>query len=202
MTKHYYDEHGASMLRQPYTWDEVVEVVEVENALTHLGRSVQQMAEYRAYRRQLAAQGLDFFTNLLKNFLHWTEAEVDQVRRENPRIFSRADDVAIVENHFPYYFVPGIAHVCVWCKFSIPLEDDDLGDLPMVTRVEIEAFVMRCFVNNKAVAIPRQNIVWFRNWALLQSIPRLAHVHLLFHNVSPGVLSALINQQEVWKQCI
>lgn len=81
--------------------------------------------------------------------------------------FTNPGDYRILFNDWPYGIDPEITHLVVWCKF--PFEDDPVtDDLTLMARQEIENFVLRTFCGDSG--LPRDQLVWFRNWRRLKSI--------------------------------
>ena len=58
------------------------------------------------------------------------------------------------------------------------------------SRELINAFVQRTFMERlKGVhADPAEHVLWFKNWAALQSVEALDHVHILVRDVPEDVL--------------
>lgn len=54
----------------------------------------------------------------------------------------------------------------------------------------IEGFVQRTFVKRlKGVfPVPEEHVLWFKNWAALQSVRALEHVHILVRDVPEEIL--------------
>lgn len=95
--------------------------------------------------------------------------------------FSNANDYKILFNDWPYGLDPDIVHLVVWTKF--PLEDDPAtDDLTPRARQEIEDFVVQSFCGPDG--IPRNRLMWFKNWRSLKSI------HALGKSLTPRKASA------------
>ncbi|ODQ79610.1 hypothetical protein BABINDRAFT_37580 [Babjeviella inositovora NRRL Y-12698] len=192
---HYTDAKGGTVLTKPLTWEQLRTII-ATNTLQNLGRSLSQLQEYRAFRETLAAQNIDFFGQVLEK-LHWSQDEVDAVRASKPQLFTPADDIVILKNDFPYSFDPEITHLLVWCKAEIPTDPKStIGDMSPETRARINRWMDVCFVQNPKLQIPWKNLCWFKNWAALQSIPKLAHIHLMIRGLKPEQLEMILKDKE------
>ena len=83
--------------------------------------------------------------------------------------FTNPADFKILWNDWPYGLETGISHIVVWTKFLIdedPSSSD--GDMTDEAREEIEAFVRKTFCDEGQ--IPRERLVWFKNWRALKSV--------------------------------
>jgi hypothetical protein len=109
-----------------------------------------------------------------KHRLRWSSASPSSnVPFRNP------SDYKILYNDWPYGLDPEIIHLVVWTKFL--LEDDPTtDDLTTRARQEIEGFVQGTFCN--ADGIPREQLMWFKNWRSLKSIHALGECTKLFAN--------------------
>lgn len=107
-----------------------------------------------------------------------------------------ARDVCILANDFPYAVDPRIVHVVVWLRTPIPIEpvpEDDKGSddnvftgpaalaattrLTARSRALIARYVAQTFEQGLGMAPER--VLWFKNWAALQSIPAMEHFHVM-----------------------
>lgn len=85
-------------------------------------------------------------------------------------------DVKILYNDWPYAMVPGMRHICVWSKVPIPT-DPATGDLTPESRKMIQNYVDKMFIDQ--LTIEPEKVLWFKNWAALQSIRTVEHFHVL-----------------------
>jgi predicted NACHT family NTPase len=69
----------------------------------------------------------------------------------------------------------------VWSKTPIAT-DDETGDLTTDSRNILKEFVERIFGDR--LGGDKQRILWFKNWAKLQSVRALEHFHVLVRNAS------------------
>lgn len=89
---------------------------------------------------------------------------------------SFAADLKILYNDWPYGIDTKIIHLVVWTKFE--LEDDPAtGELTAPMRKKIDDFVERTFRSR----VPRDNVIWFKNWRSLKSVHGIEHFHVMLH---------------------
>lgn len=116
-------------------------------------------------------------------------------------------DIRILSNDFPYALEDGIVHVVVWSRVRVPVEEikpemahdsnnnnntnnDNNGELKKAlaattkitdkARTLIQRYVDLNFV--EGLGLPKENVLWFKNWAALQSIPAMEHFHVMILN--------------------
>lgn len=97
-------------------------------------------------------------------------------------------DVKILPNDFPYGLDDGIKHLVVWSKAKIP--QDSTGRITSEGAAMIEKYVAETFV--KGLNMSADNVLWFKNYAALQSVRELEHFHVLLRDPSEEDLSRLI----------
>ena len=97
--------------------------------------------------------------------LHWENATPS-----GDLPFSNASDYRILYNDWPYGLEADIKHLVVWTKFLLE-DDEETGDLTSKAREGIEVFVLKTFCGEKGV--PREQLLWFRNWTRLKSVHAL-----------------------------
>lgn len=175
---------------RPFTWPEVQELI-ADNDLDSFARSESDHKLYIAFKSELKSQGMTVLKHMLVNTLGWlTLDEVRAVPDKKLRvpssgnaIFTTASDLMVVKNDFPYYFEPDVRHLCVWSKKRIESDpNSEMGDILPETRQIIEDYVCKTFV--EWLGIPRENIVWLRNWDALQSVKELSHIHVIVKGMS------------------
>lgn len=176
---------ASKVSERPYTWPEVKDIVRY-NDLDAFARLGAQTESYLAFKRLLKQQNLTVFRHIVTQTLGWRRLEeLDGVKDDKitveasgDPIFTNPDDLKIVRNDFPYYFEDDVTHLCVWTKKKIESDpNSSIGDLSQETRNIIERYVDQTFV--KGLGIPRENLVWFRNWEALQSVKEISHVHVV-----------------------
>lgn len=91
-------------------------------------------------------------------------------------------------NDWPYGLEEGIVHIIVWLKNRLEVEPQR-GDLTTKSRAQVEAFVRAQFIEPvKDLTGGTDNVVWFKNWVTLQSVPGIDHVHVLLRNVPQDII--------------
>ena len=106
--------------------------------------------------------------------------------------FANSADYMIRSNDWPYGISPEIAHIVVWSKVQIPDEQPE-GDLTVASRRLIQKFVRETFIDKLATAgfeDAGDRVLWFRNWAKLQSVQGLEHIHVLVLDAPEKLLEA------------
>lgn len=188
------------------SWQDLCDII-AQNNLAALGRRPADLRNYLRWKHyidntRLRGGVLEF---LVTERLHWAlnDDEVSNVDSKsgriavvppaNPRFMACVkDDLKILRNDFPYAMKPGIYHVVVWVKTKIPVAQT--GDLTPESRSLINRYVTATFVNNKALELESKNsVLWFKNWAALQSVPSLEHFHVLLLNPNSVELENLYN---------
>lgn len=84
-------------------------------------------------------------------------------------------------------------HLVCWTKSPIPTLDDSVpaGDLTPEARITIEDFVERTFTRH----LGKENVLWFKNWASIQSVRSVEHIHVLVRGASEEFLRAVVGTE-------
>ena len=93
---------------------------------------------------------------------------------------------------------PKILHLVVWLKNKLPIEGPE-GDLTKESRASIDDFVRRTFVETlpESDDLDRNDkVMWFKNWAGLQSVRGIEHVHVLAHDIPENILRRWLGHSE------
>jgi len=107
---------------------------------------------------------------------------------EDPTPFKDSRDYRVMPNDWPYGLDQGITHLIVWLKPRLEVEPPR-GDLTTRAHAQVEAFIHEHFVQPvKELTGGTDNVIWFKNWVSLQSVPGIDHVHVLLKNVSQDVI--------------
>ncbi|KAF5101161.1 hypothetical protein D0Z00_001007 [Geotrichum galactomycetum] len=182
------------------SWEELANII-ATNQLQLLKRRPHDLRNYLRWKHWVEqtrprAGVLEF---LVVERLHWVDElrSSDTVLEVKPPVSpvfmaNAAEDLKILSNDFPYALVPGIVHVVVWTKTKIPVAEN--GDIAEDARTLIQKYVDATFTGlftNAAEA--KDRVLWFKNWAALQSIPALAHFHVLLRNPDMARLKQLYN---------
>lgn len=112
-----------------------------------------------------------------------------------------AQDACILSNDFPYAIDPSIVHVVVWLRTPVPVEpvpdrdENSPKTLAATTQLThksntlINRYVEVNFVDGLGLSPDR--VLWFKNWAALQSIPAMEHFHVMLRDPPLEKLKAL-----------
>ncbi|RDI86815.1 hypothetical protein Vi05172_g3023 [Venturia inaequalis] len=173
------------------TWDDLKTII-ANNALEELTRLPSDLRRYLAWSAGTKAKYGNMTNFLLKERLRWTPLPSSDQESgptfevENPIPFASTNDYLVLPNDWPYGLAPGIQHTCVWLKGRLPVDDTD-GDLTDEGRKMVQQFVYDRFVS----VVGGERVLWFKNWANLQSIRGVEHFHVLLKDVSQEQLATL-----------
>lgn len=103
---------------------------------------------------------------------------------EDPIPFKKPQDYKVMPNDWPYGLDQGISHLIVWLKNRLDVQPPR-GDMTPNARKQVEDFVDEQFIKPIAKQTGGgDNVLWFKNWVALQSVPGIDHIHVLVRNVS------------------
>jgi len=159
------------------TWDDLKLVIS-ENRLEDLKRRPGDLRRYLEWGAQVRSEYGSVQRYILMKRLHW-DKEGDLIAKSTVP-FADADDTKILFNDWPYGMTPGIIHIVVWTKVAIPIDETN-GDVTPESRKLIEDYVYKTFV--KDLGLPEDHVLWFKNWASLQSVRTVEHVHILVNTI-------------------
>ena len=134
---------------------------------------------------------------LLKERLHWVplpKSEPVAFAVNNPVPFADGEDFKILRNDWPYGFEKGIVHICVWLKSRLPVTPDT-GDLMPDGRKAVEVFVREAFTKRLGLE-GKDQVLWFKNSVMLQSVRGLEHIHVLVRDVDEADLAKVLESGE------
>ncbi|KAK6463227.1 hypothetical protein DFJ63DRAFT_312550 [Scheffersomyces coipomensis] len=175
---------------QPFTWDQI-EFIVGSNQLQVLARSKSETKRYLQFKQDLKESNSNILDYLLHHELQWKDEDINN--KETNKIFNmHTNDVKILYNKFPYYFEPNVYHLCIWSKNRMEVDiNSEEGDITDDMKNLIETYINLTFV--KGLNIPKENIVWFKNWGNLQSVKDISHIHVLIKD-DDGRVKPLIDQ--------
>lgn len=161
-----------------------------KNELSRLSRRPSDLLVYLQCKQRYQREYGGVLPFIIQERLKWeADPESGEIVPKNRRYFGDGSDIKILYNDFPYGVEPQIVHVVVWFKAKIPTIPPD-GDISPETRQEIEEYVVRTFQDY--LEMPRDQILWFKNWTALQSVRALDHFHVLLNNPPMDKLGSLI----------
>ncbi|CAF9934400.1 MAG: hypothetical protein HETSPECPRED_009219 [Heterodermia speciosa] len=178
-----------------FSWEEVKKNIE-NNRLEVFRRKPEDRVVYKAWCKDRIEEYGSITAYMCAKRLQWTPLEDSSAETGplfdacDPTPFADPRDYKILRNDWPYgSFEPGITHLIVWSKSRIPL-DGETGLVTPGSRQLIEDFVQRTFVARLEREGPGagEKVVWYKNWAALQSVPGLEHFHVLVKDVQESIL--------------
>lgn len=171
------------------SWADLEDVTK-HNELHRLSRSASQLADYIMWKRGIESRYKEgVMEYILVDKLRWTGSMDKRPIPYSSELFGDERDIKILLNDFPYAMEPGLVHVVVWSRAAIPKQDNAEGDITPEARAQIADFVDRVFV--KELGMSEDSVLWFKNWAALQSIPLVEHFHVLLKNPDMDKLKEL-----------
>ncbi|KAI4187701.1 MAG: hypothetical protein LQ348_004033, partial [Seirophora lacunosa] len=171
----------------PHTWSHLQQII-TTNDLSSLLRRPSSLRRYLAWTAATKAQYGSTTSYICQVRLRWTplpspspyaEDSGPEFETANPVPFADARDYRILRNDWPYGVEKDIAHLIVWLKNRLDVQDDNNGDLTEEARAQVQAFVDRVFIQTLGGETERERVIWFRNWTGLQSVQGIEHVHVL-----------------------
>ncbi|KAK9455381.1 hypothetical protein V1511DRAFT_458922 [Dipodascopsis uninucleata] len=164
-----------------FSWESLRDIIE-NNELQKLMRLPSDLRQYLLWKSSVVETYGSVVNYVIKMKLQWTSEDLEEAKSYT-QILSNRDLYKILLNDFPYGLEKGIIHVVVWSKIRIPdhkLDSANGMSRETVTdeaRALIEDFLEANFV--KQLGMSREDILWFKNWAVLMSIRDIDHFHVL-----------------------
>ncbi|KAK9370126.1 hypothetical protein V1509DRAFT_402181 [Lipomyces kononenkoae] len=186
-----------------FSWQRLKDIMR-ENRLELLTRVPSDLRNYLIWKTQIIKQHGSVANFVLFERLNWgpDPALAQPISKE---LFEVRDDYKILMNDFPYGFEDGIIHLVIWTKNPIPKAEtgSPTADIIPEVRQKIMTFVDTV---RDSLAMKSDDILWFKNWAALQSVREIDHFHILL-NKPPvddrGVeklLSILVDDYDILKK--
>ncbi|RPB02106.1 hypothetical protein L873DRAFT_1841974 [Choiromyces venosus 120613-1] len=168
------------------TWEGLKAIIE-ENRLEELKRVPSDLKRYISWSHKTRKEYGTIQAFVLKERLGWTD-----LTAENPTPFASKADTKILVNDWPYGVALGILHLVVWTKVSIPTIQEpnpEAGDITPESRKLIRDFVQQTFIQH----LSAENVLWFKNWASIQSVRSVEHIHVLVRGASDEFLKSVLD---------
>lgn len=184
---------------QPHTWENLKQVI-ADNKLETLRRWPSDLKRYIKWSAATKKEYGSIMAYVMKERLRWTPTgtvESGLVFDFKSRVpFENIDDCRIMPNDWPYGLDQGIIHLIVWLKNRLEVQAP-LGDLTPNARAQVNAFIKKEFVKPlERLTGQEDNVIWFKNWVSLQSVPGIDHVHVLVRNVPTDVVAKMWTKGE------
>ena len=139
-------------------------------------------------------------TFVMKERLHWTPisstGDPPEFTHHSAVPFEDRRDYAVLLNDWPYGYDKGIAHLVVWSRTPIAVDDEQGGDVTLESQRLIEDFVKRHFVEEIGQD-GEEKVQWFKNWTSLQSVRGVDHVHILLRDVPEDLQKKWMERQDL-----
>ncbi|PWW77462.1 hypothetical protein C7212DRAFT_277351 [Tuber magnatum] len=168
------------------TWEDLKAIIK-ENRLEDLKRVPSDLKRYISWSHKTRKEYGTIQAFVLKERLGWSD-----LAAENPTPFASKADTKILVNDWPYGNAPGILHLVVWTKTPIPTiqgPDPKAGDITPESRKLISDFVQHTFIQH----LGAENVLWFKNWASIQSVRSVEHIHVLVRGASDEFLESILD---------
>jgi hypothetical protein len=116
----------------PFTWSELVQIINVEKNLGKLSRSEEQERDYQIKMREMRTQWKSVYDNILCSKFNFEKRpftnETHSVWQAYPPLSEvKEPRKVLVKNDFPYYNEPGIEHYVLW-KIVENVTDEDIEE--------------------------------------------------------------------------
>ena len=136
------------------------------------------------------------------SFVQHERLRWDEITPSGKPPFTDPADYKILYNDWPYGIDTDIVHLVVWTKFL--LEDDPMtDDLTPRARREIDEFVGKKFCDQSRGGLPKERVIWFKNWRSLKSVHALEHFHVMLYKAPHEFLQSILEEDvpnsEKWK---
>ena len=166
------------------TWDELVQIIEIEYDIPKMSRSRNQQHDYEVFRYHMKQQYRSSLDYILITKFGFDAASPNIDNKDNPRdntINSNTSQpeqkwmahpcladvdtskIILMENDFPYFLEENIVHYVLW-KIKEPITQQEILD----AREELQSEKIKAL-----------GILQWVNPPYLQSIPEIDHVHFL-----------------------
>ncbi|PSR83781.1 hypothetical protein BD289DRAFT_369494 [Coniella lustricola] len=167
-----------------HDWANLKDIIEANN-LSALKRKPSDLRRYMDWTAATKAEYGSMTAYLLQNRLPkaWGRLPFTPVS-DIP--FADPSDYRVLKNDWPYGLTPGITHIVVWSRTTIPTEPVN-GDVTPESRQLIRDFVKTHFVDKLGPG-GEDRVMWFKNWVSLQSVRALEHIHVLVKDVDASIL--------------
>ncbi|VEU22558.1 DEKNAAC103609 [Brettanomyces naardenensis] len=179
----------------------LVRQIVLSGDIARMYRSPDCLRKYRQFKASLKERDIDMTTNILVTQLKWMSPTVDlktpaskligSIKYSDARPFANEKDMMIMPNAFPYNLEEGIVHLCVWVKFPLPPDpNSEVGDISDTNKQLIQIYIEQTFA--KGLGLSKDKVIWFKNWAALQSVKSIPHIHVVIDHPDPAKIEALI----------
>ncbi|KAI1427689.1 hypothetical protein F5Y12DRAFT_736476 [Xylaria sp. FL1777] len=173
----------------PHTWQEIKDIIAAGN-MGALKRNPIDTRNYIAWHSQVSEQYGGVAEFVRQKRLFWNEHTA--VKPEI--LLNHSDDYKILRNDWPYAFPPEVCHLVVWSKVKIQV-DSETGLPDVGSTMLIEEFVDRVFGEGLKCRRNEDNLLWFKQKSLFQSVRALEHIHVLIRGADEAAVTELTGQK-------
>lgn len=167
-----------------HDWDELREIIDT-NQLEVLKRKPSDLRRYIKWTAETKAEYGSMTKYIMVHRLPKIWGEIP-FSPESLIPFADPSDYRVLMNDWPYGLAPNITHIVVWTRTLIPV-DPETGDMTPDSRKTVAQFVKRFFVDEIGPG-GEDRVLWFKNWAALQSVRALEHIHVMVKDCNMAVL--------------
>lgn len=176
---------------ESHTWENLKEII-ANNRLETLRRWPSDLKRYMKWSTKTKKEYGSIMAFVMKERLKWTPIGTPEIGLrfdfESPVPFENPNDYKTMPNDWPYGLDYGITHLIVWLKNRLEVQPP-LGDLTPEARAQVNAFIDKEFAKPLAELTGEEdNIIWFKNWVSLQSVPGIDHIHVLIRGVAKSTI--------------
>jgi len=161
----------------------------VTNRIDRFQRAPSDLRRYKKYTHDLGKT-----YGSVQRFIQHERVRWAHVTPSGRPPFTEPSDYKILYNDWPYGIDEDVAHLVVWTKFPLQEEDGPATEGSVLTRrarAEVDDFVTRTFCDEGAGGMARDQVVWFKSWPSLKSVPGLEHFHVMTYKAPSGFLDRI-----------
>ncbi|KAI9706477.1 MAG: hypothetical protein M1836_003483 [Candelina mexicana] len=182
------------------TWAELKKII-ADNDLAYLERRPSEIVRYKLWTSQIRTTYGSITNFICQCRLGWQSSDLSSLDQgptfayNDSTPFADPEDYKILINDWPYAFTPDVTHLVVWLKTPVPI-DPQTGDLTESSRSLINAFITKTFTQRLLKeGLDQDRVQWFKNWAQLQSVRGLEHVHVLVRDAPRDLIAEWVSGQ-------
>ncbi|KAI3335776.1 hypothetical protein F4824DRAFT_144379 [Ustulina deusta] len=173
----------------PHTWQEIKTII-ASGDMGALKRHPIDTRNYIIWHSRVSERYGGIAEFVRQNKLLWDE----HTPVKSEALLHHPDDYKILRNDWPYAFLPDVCHLVVWSKVKIQV-DSETGLPDPESRVLIEEFLDKVFGGRLKRWRNKDNLLWFKQKTLFQSVRALEHIHVLIRGVDEDAITELTGQR-------
>jgi hypothetical protein len=180
---------------EPFTWDELVKIIDEEKNLAKLSRSEEQERDYQIRMREMKTKWKSPYDHILCSKFGFEKRQFTNETHTVWEAYPKLSEVkeprkALVKNDFPYNYRAGIEHYVLW-KICEDVTDEDIEAAKEELKRTTDYIGKPTFLSFQALlslvhcrsffnvfpCIP--DLLWWTNPPNLKSLPDLDHIHII-----------------------